>query len=1619
MDARTWEYVTCGALQVLVYLGYCVLAGWLAVVGYVWVFPEAGPGNHDWLGHGMSLLEVYLRSIVFAGATFVLLCILPVAAKWMIIGRFRPREIRIWSLAYFRFWLVKTLMRTSPMVLLNGSPLTTFYLRAMGAKVGRNVTIMTKRLPVCTDLLTIGEGTVVRKDVIASGYRAHGGVIQFGAVTLGRDVVVGEGSILDINTVMGDGSQLGHRSSLYAGQAVPADERWHGTPGRRTDVDFRTVDATPYRPWRRGWFACTQFLSAVGLGRAMLTIAIALVVLAFPRVAALLEPQPLAFTDWSFYAHAVGLAGLTVFGGTVAALVLVTTVPRLLNLALKPDTVYPLFGLRDGAARAVTRLTNNAMLGGLFGDSSYVVNYLRAIGYDLGQVQQTGSNMGTVFKHDNPFLSSIGTGTMIADAVSFMNADYSPTSFKVSRATIGAHNFLGNGVFYPAGARTGDNCLLATMVAVPIDGPVRHDVGLLGSPPFEIPRSVLRDALPEEHTHRAHFRRDLAAKNRHNLRTMALLMLVRWLNISLAMVIMFAALELSDQLGFLALSAAFVVELVVGLLVPIGIEHIVTRSRATSAPALLHLQPILLVARAVLEAADPEPVHDHPRRDAVQAVGLASARRADRVPGLRRRLRVPRAEPGDDRLPLHTERRLRGAVPFPGRRNVQDRPQHPWGRRHARRRLPGPLRRDGRRRCHRHHRLLRDEGDDPPPGNRVGRQPGRRGPSRRHVPSRAGKVPIMTTTSALTCRTAANRSSGPGKDRTAPAGAAPTAVPRWTQERQSGQGRIEVAVPENLRQAVRTLSQSLQVPPGSIWLAAHARVLQSLSGETEVTTGCKDASGTWPCELDLRPGSWHALVSSARTRQVQAHAERAGGPQAGRPPASGTYEVVLSTDHDEDAELAEGLVLGVSLRGAAGGEALSLRYRRDVLDEDAALRIAGYHLSAVRHLVADPESDPDDVDLVGPEERRLQLEQLAGPERPRPQRRFHELFEERVRQHPERIAAVQDAREWTYLELNARANRVARALLARGLRAEDIVAVVAERDLEWMAAVIGILKAGGAYLPIEPHFPADRIARTLTRAGARTVLTEGGSTTTLDEALEGMPAVTKLLFEDIEAEGHPADDPGLEIRPDQLAYVYFTSGSTGEPKGAMCEHGGMVNHLYAKIEDLGIRPGDVVAQTAPQCFDISLWQLVSALLVGGRTLIVGQDRILDVERFIDTVERGTVAVFQVVPSYLDAVVAYLAGKPRALPHLRCVSATGEALKRELVRRWFDVMPNVKLVNAYGLTETSDDTNHEVMSAPPAGGSVPLGRPIANVRIHILDERQRLVPLGAPGEIAFSGVCVGRGYINDPERTAQAYSTDPYVDGARLYRAGDYGRWSPDGKLEYLGRRDNQVKISGFRIEIGDIENALLRVPGVRDGAVVVGEGTVVGEGSGQSKFLVAFYSGNLPLEVDEIRSEMAARVPGYMVPSAYRWQESLPLTGNGKIDRKALTRMALEVVPEAGTAREALSATEQRLAEAWATVLGLPVGRIGGQDSFFALGGTSLSAVKLAVLLKRAVSIKDIMQMPILADLAALLEAPSLADAAVPPAPRPAGAVTEPDSMAPVGGPVGHSHQLPMKGKDL
>jgi amino acid adenylation domain-containing protein len=799
-----------------------------------------------------------------------------------------------------------------------------------------------------------------------------------------------------------------------------------------------------------------------------------------------------------------------------------------------------------------------------------------------------------------------------------------------------------------------------------------------------------------------------------------------------------------------------------------------------------------------------------------------------------------------------------------------------------------------------------------------------------------------------------------------------TAIPRWTHDPVPGIAEHQATIPYDVVERLGHLADELAVPFSAMLLAAHAKVLAALSGEREVTTGYLVMAGgqPLPCRLTTESDSWRTVVLDTYRVESEVLLHKDFPIDELRRDLALTapsFETVFDPT-GSDADLAEDSVLLLGILHDGDQVVLRLRYRTDVVDADCAARIVGYHLAALALIAADPDADHGRQSLLSPEELHLQLEELAGPRLDLPHRRVHELFEERVEAHPDAIAAELGDQQWTYRELNSRANRIGRALLARGLRREGVVAVVTERNLDWMAAVLAVFKAGGVYLPLEPHFPAGRIAKALSRAECGLVLSEHGSNGTLDQALESLPGIETLFVDAAYAEDHPEQNLGIDVAADQLAYILFTSGSTGEPKGAMCEHAGMLNHIYAKLGDLEVGEGEVIPQTGPQCFDISVWQLVAALLVGGRTLLVPQEVILDVERFVDTIVNGRAAVLQVVPSYLEVVLSYLEQHPRELPDLHTVSPTGDFVKKELVQRWFAAQPEIKLVNTYGLTETSDDAVHEIMDRVPDRERVPLGRPINNVRVYVVDEHLCPVPLGAPGVIVFSGVCVGRGYINDPERTRQMFMVDPHREGQRLCRSGDYGRWQPEGKLEFLGRRDNQVKIRGFRIEIGEIENALLRVPGVRDGAVVVAEG------ADRTKRLVAFPSGPRPLKVDILRERLGESLPEYMVPSAFHWRETLPLTGNGKIDRTSLTRLAgeLDVVGEDYDAPH--TPTEKRLAAAWATVLGIPQEQIGLRDHFFDRGGTSLSAVKLAITLDRAVSLKEVTRHPILADLAAIMD---------------------------------------------
>jgi non-ribosomal peptide synthetase-like protein len=530
-QATTREYILCGTLQLLAFLGYA------------WVAALVGAWAYRWMSGGSGYGGIYLRAVLFGGVAFVVLCTLPILAKWVLIGRWKPQRIRIWSLAYVRFWIVKTLVRSNPLTFLTaGSPFYAVYLRALGAKVGRGATVFSHQVPVCADLLTIGAGTIVRKDAFFQCYRAQDGWIQTGAVTLGRDVFVGEKTVLDINTSIGDGAQLGHASALHSGQAVPAGERWHGSPAQRTDLDYARVQPARCGQLRRFWFcavtaACVFFLYLpLAEGGAYLLLT------AVPRLGTLLDPG-LTVTSRALYLDAlvvslVGFAGL-VLGG----LLFVLTVPRLLNLFIRPGAVYPLYGFHDRIHRAIARLTGVKFFTHLFGDSSYIVYYLSCLGYDLSRVEQTGSNFGTEVGHETPYLSTIGSGTMVADGLTLMNADFSSTSFRVSRVSIGPDNFVGNNIAYPAGGRTGANCLLATKTMIPLDGEVREGVGLLGSPCFEIPRSVERDSRFDHLRTGEELRTRLTAKNWYNLRTIGVFLLARWLHVFLVTVFVLAAFD--------------------------------------------------------------------------------------------------------------------------------------------------------------------------------------------------------------------------------------------------------------------------------------------------------------------------------------------------------------------------------------------------------------------------------------------------------------------------------------------------------------------------------------------------------------------------------------------------------------------------------------------------------------------------------------------------------------------------------------------------------------------------------------------------------------------------------------------------------------------------------------------------------------------------------------------------------------------------------------------------------------------------------------------------------------------------------------------------------------------
>ncbi|HEX2188839.1 MAG TPA: amino acid adenylation domain-containing protein, partial [Longimicrobiaceae bacterium] len=640
-----------------------------------------------------------------------------------------------------------------------------------------------------------------------------------------------------------------------------------------------------------------------------------------------------------------------------------------------------------------------------------------------------------------------------------------------------------------------------------------------------------------------------------------------------------------------------------------------------------------------------------------------------------------------------------------------------------------------------------------------------------------------------------------------------------------------------------------------------------------------------------------------------------------------------------------------------------LTYPTDLFERGTVDRMLGHLERVLKQVAADPDVRLSELELLGDTERALVLEgwNRTAAEYPA-DRCIHELFQAQAARTPGAVAVVYEGEALSYAELNARANQLAHYLRRRGVGPEVRVAICLERSLEMVVGILAVLKAGGAYVPLDPGYPAERLAFILADSATPVLLTRE----TLRGALparEGVEVVSlDAAAEEIAAES--ADNPESGAGPGSLSYVIYTSGSTGAPKGALIEHRNVARLFAATEAWFGFGPGDVWTLFHSYAFDFSVWELWGALLYGGRVVVVPFDVSRDPEAFHALVQREGVTVLNQTPSAFRQFMRVDAEHGGDLA-LRVVVFGGEALEPASLRQWVERRgaQTPRLVNMYGITETTVHVTYRPLGREDVfgGSGSPIGRAIPDLRLYVLDPARRPVPIGVPGELYVGGAGVARGYLNRPELTAERFVDDPFAPG-RLYRTGDRVRWMADGTLEYLGRLDEQVKIRGFRIELGEIEVRLAEHPEVRE-AVVLAREDVPGD-----RRLVAYVAG--AVEADALRAHMRQNLPEYMVPGAFVVLDRLPLTANGKVDRKALP------APELGPAEERYVAprtpVEEVLAGIWAEVLRLE--RVGVEESFFDMGGHSLLATRMLSRVRERFGV----ELP----LRALFEGPTIAEMA-------------------------------------
>ncbi|MGR0134579.1 pyoverdine non-ribosomal peptide synthetase PvdD [Pseudomonas aeruginosa] len=805
--------------------------------------------------------------------------------------------------------------------------------------------------------------------------------------------------------------------------------------------------------------------------------------------------------------------------------------------------------------------------------------------------------------------------------------------------------------------------------------------------------------------------------------------------------------------------------------------------------------------------------------------------------------------------------------------------------------------------------------------------------------------------------------------------------------RQSHRGaQLGFELSRELVEAVRALAQREGASSFMLLLASFQALLYRYSGQADIRVGVPIANRNrveterligffvntqvLKADLDGRMG-FDELLAQARQRALEAQAHQdlpfEQLVEALQPERNASHNPLFQVLFNHQSEIRsvtpevqledlrlEGLAwdgqtaqfdLTLDIQEDENGIWASFDYATDLFDASTVERLAGHWRNLLRGIVANPRQRLGELPLLDAPERRQTLSEWNPAQREcAVQGTLQQRFEEQARQRPQAVALILDEQRLSYGELNARANRLAHCLIARGVGADVPVGLALERSLDMLVGLLAILKAGGAYLPLDPAAPEERLAHILDDSGVRLLLTQGH----LLERLPRQTGVEVLAIDGLVLDGYAESDPLTTLSADNLAYVIYTSGSTGKPKGTLLTHRNALRLFSATEAWFGFDERDVWTLFHSYAFDFSVWEIFGALLYGGRLVIVPQWVSRSPEDFYRLLCREGVTVLNQTPSAFKQLMAVACSADMATqqPALRYVIFGGEALDLQSLRPWFqrfgDRQP--QLVNMYGITETTVHVTYRPVSeADLEGGLVsPIGGTIPDLSWYILDRDLNPVPRGAVGELYIGRAGLARGYLRRPGLSATRFVPNPFPGGAgeRLYRTGDLARFQADGNIEYIGRIDHQVKVRGFRIELGEIEAALAGLAGVRDAVVLAHDG--VG-GTQLAGYVVADSAEDAERLRESLRESLKRQLPDYMVPAHLMLLERMPLTVNGKLDRQALPQ------PDASLSQQAYRAPgselEQRIAAIWSEILG--VERVGLDDNFFELGGHSLLLLML------------------------------------------------------------------------